>query len=110
MAYCPEVTCCLLPSSIVLCGGVSEPEITAEHRTISGYCWQLSDQTSICVDKVSLTKYNYDIYNKDNITSIDVRPKSIISEHFGLILTFCLGILKTLILGTVFIVLDAFIF
>ena len=66
---------------------LAEPKITVGHRTISDHFWQLSDQKSICSDKVSGQSDN-----KDNIIPVYVRPK--IPSNFGLVLTFCLDILK----------------
>ena len=46
----------------------TEPEITIRHLTISNHFWQLSEQKSICSDKVSRQNDN-----KDNIISVNIR-------------------------------------
>ena len=54
----------------------TEPEIIVRHWIISYHFWQLSDQKSVCSDKVSGQSDN-----KDNIISVSDQ-NSIMSEQF----------------------------
>ena len=74
---------------------MAEPEITVGHWTISDHFWQLSDQKSICSDKVSGQSDN-----KYNIIFLNVRPKFFMSEHFWACSDNLSGHFRNLISGT----------